>query len=221
MRRPVQRSQAARVRAEKLTLRPDELSCLNESMATKSLLEYATNDRGKADIVEYLTTYRGRLFDKWARPDLNHFVFDDIVAVKALSVEVPAEATDLLLTDLNGRYSRLIERLREFSIECDMHQWEGPANELHDRLQQLDGVGGVIAGKLMHAKLPQLIPIWDINTAKGLPYEVGGYWAGWHHDYTPEVVEAVEHHRRSVPAAHSLHDLRILDIIVWKANKDG
>jgi len=188
-------------------------------MGDNRLLDHAETDAAARHLAEYLTTYTGRLFDKWARPDLVHFVFDDIVAVKALSVEIPAEAADHILTDRGGHFERLITRLRTFTLDDGLYRWEAPAIELFQRIVDLHDVAGVKAGKLMHAKLPDLIPIWDVNTQDGLEYGRGAYWSRWHSDYTPEVVSAVERLRQLIPAARGLSDLRILDIVIWKMHE--
>jgi len=188
-------------------------------MGDNELLSHATSEDAADHLVEYLTTYAGRLFDKWARPDLTRFVFDDIVAVKALSVEIPAEATDQILTDRGQRMERLITQLRKFTLDDHLYRWESPANDLYELLTQLRDVGAVKAGKPMHAKLPDLIPIWDVNTQEGLEYTRGHYWFSWYSDYAPEVVAAVQNLRRRVPAAQGLSDLRILDIVIWKTHE--
>ena len=187
----------------------------NGGMGDNVLLDHATDGEASELLVRYLTTYSGRLFDKWARPDLSRFVFDDIVAVKALSVEVPAEAADQILSDRGGHFARLLGELGKFTLDDHLYRWVPQANELHQRLTDLHDVAGVKAGKLMHAKLPELIPIWDDKTQKGLKYEPGQYWSSWHREYTPAVLTAVEDLRRSVPAAQTLDDLRILDIVIW------
>ena len=75
----------------------------------------------------------------------------------------------------------------------------------------------MIAGKLLAAKRPHLVPIYDQRVSQALgPYPRHQYWACWRHALQDEAKrEAV----RSVgvdaglPATVSL--LRILDIIIW------
>jgi hypothetical protein len=110
--------------------------------------------------------FTGRWFDHFAAMgDPNRFEASDIVAVESLSVEVPSEAAASLLINDSERFNAL---LRAIPREVDL--WTvgrldvsvgSAADDMHAALKRLPKVGGVTAGKLMAAKRPRLIPIFD------------------------------------------------------------
>ena len=98
--------------------------------------------------------FTGRWFDEFAAiGDPNRFEASDVLAVEALSVEVPSEAASILLITESERFNGL---LRQIPREQDL--WEvsrlavnvgGPADDLHNELRTLPRVDWVTAGKLM------------------------------------------------------------------------
>lgn len=165
--------------------------------------------------------FRGRWFDHFAAMgDPNRFEASDIVAVEALSVEVPTEAAAKLLISDSEQFNRL---LREIPREVDL--WVvgrlpitvgSPADELHAALKTLPKVGGVTAGKLLAAKRPRLIPILDERITAMLEPHDGLFWVSMLDELKDEERrEVIEKVCRVAPNHVSL--LRRIDVALWMA----
>jgi hypothetical protein len=92
------------------------------------------------------------------------------------------------------------------------HRW--PAGEV-----KRSGFGRTRTSKLLAAKRPTLLPIWD-SEIKKLGSTSDTYWTAWREALTEEAVEDLNR----VAHAAALLDvprLRIADIIVWKHYKDN
>ena len=158
--------------------------------------------------------YTGAWFDRVARgTDADTFELGDIVAVKMLSVEVPPQAAIWIL---NEGSQPLSEGLRDIGADRPIQQ--APEDALHKAeivwrlLKEQRGVGKVIAGKLLAAKRPSLIPIFDQYIAGALHPPPKKFW---------------ESMRREMQDAHLLVDaavkdagvdvtpLRAADIVLW------
>ena len=138
------------------------------------------------------------------------------MAVTMLSVEVPVHAAISLLGTARDHFSGLLT-----AVGPDRPIWETDAAELADgspadllwqSLCRLHGVGPVTAGKLMAAKRPSLIPIYDQHVDAALGYPPGRFWAGMRmamqdaHEAVAEVVAV---------AGVAVTPLRAVDIVVW------
>lgn len=77
------------------------------------------------------------------------------------------------------------------------------------------------AGKLLHAKRPRLIPIFDrARISKALSIDHRHFWeAVWCALRDPEVRSRLRDIQASVAEAADLSLLRILDIIVWMSRE--
>jgi hypothetical protein len=82
----------------------------------------------------------------------------------------------------------------------------------------------VIAGKLLAAKRPHLVPIYDQYVARALRPSPEEYWSSWQEAVRDEeVIAALVVLRASLRQAgygesqDLLSDLRLLDIVVWMA----
>lgn len=127
---------------------------------------------GKAgdDIRTYLATYRGRHFERLGgggdRLEVrDRFTGEDLVAVTALSVEVPIQAAVAILDARAADYSALLAQ-----VPADVDLWDaeddlvGPgsaADRLWSEIEGLAGVGWVTTGKLLARKRPRLLPVYD------------------------------------------------------------
>ena len=94
----------------------------------------------------------------------------------------------------------------------------GHADALVTELQLIDEIGWTKASKLVAAKRPDLIPIWDtqVSGAVGAPSKMSwvDYWREWRNAFTPGTVTTV----RTIAAnlGHpDLSPLRAMDIIIW------
>jgi len=91
------------------------------------------------------------------------------------------------------------------------------ANELVARLEAIDHIGWTKASKLVAAKRPKLIPIWDKQVSRALGADKMSwhqYWAAWRRSLTPVVVDDLR--ELAVGVGHpNLSPLRTIDIIIW------
>jgi Family of unknown function (DUF6308) len=110
----------------------------------------------------------------------DHFTASDIVALKLLSVDLPARvALDLLEGPLGEEATRLLAQIPPSMKLWDegaekLIQKDGAAGELWRLLEKQDGAGWVTAGKLLARKRPALIPVYDsvVRCALGRPKNV-------------------------------------------------
>lgn len=175
---------------------------------------------------EGVPRYSGARFESIAalNSDPNTLGPADFVAVSMLSVEVSGQAAIRLL----GRDAPTIsELLRQIPTDVDivdvdtaLLRAESPADELWYVLRRgQDGVGPTTTSKLMAAKRPRLLPIWDSFVERATGLGTLGYWEKmqyvlnedhrlvWHWlgDLKAEVPE--------MPA--SVSELRMLDVLLW------
>ena len=165
--------------------------------------------------------FTGRWFDHFAAMgDPNRFEASDIVAVEALSVEVPSEAAASLLINDSERFNAL---LRAIPREVDL--WTvgrldvsvgSAADDLHAALKTLPKVGGVTAGKLMAAKRPRMIPIFDERVDQMLAPRDELFWVSMYDVLKDnERRNVIERVCGAAPAHISL--LRCIDVALWMA----
>ncbi|KAA0109936.1 DUF6308 family protein [Mycolicibacterium sp. P1-5] len=132
------------------------------------------------DYDRYFTSFTRRWFEHFgAVGDPNRFDSSDLVAVETLSVQVPPEAAAKLLVTEPDRYNALLRRIPPSVDTWDASRetlQDGPAAELHTLLRTLPGVDWVIAGKLLAAKRPRLIPILDNKVKDLLQPPTSRFW---------------------------------------------
>jgi Family of unknown function (DUF6308) len=140
--------------------------------------------------------------------------------VEALSVTVPPDAAATLLITDGERFNSL---LRQIPREQDL--WEvrrldvnvgSPAEDLHRALRTLRGIDWVVAGKLLAAKRPKLLPILDneVNTFLKPPREL--FWVSMYDELSePSRRQAISDVCRVAPPNVSL--LRRIDVALWRA----
>ncbi|MGO4443088.1 DUF6308 family protein [Mycobacterium sp. 2YAF39] len=170
--------------------------------------------------------FAGRWFDEFAAVgEPNRFVASDVLAVEALSVEVPPEAASILLITEADQFNSLLRQ-----IPRDQDLWEvsrltvmdgGPAADLHDLLRRkLPKVDWVTAGKLMAAKRPKLVPILDNKVKDFIRPPDGLFWVKLHDELSDAsrraaIIDACQ----SAPPHVSL--LRRIDVALWMAATQG
>ncbi|HEY0467029.1 MAG TPA: DUF6308 family protein, partial [Polyangiaceae bacterium] len=102
-------------------------------------------------------------------------------------------------------------------LQKNSSQW--PASDGKNEIAE------VIAGKLVAAKRPALVPIYDQHVAAALGYSTGGtFWLRWHCEFADgSLAKRVDEVRTEAAAGHSrsseiasLTDLRFLDIVIWR-----
>jgi len=187
----------------------------------------------------YFQDFTGSWFDRLggdAPP--NRLTPADLLAVSMLSVTVPARATVWILHDGADEIEGLLAQ-----VPTDVDIWDGAAEIADDsplcrlwtRLQapsaqweggqDANGIGAVIASKLLARKRPRLVPMFDPVVVDALgQYETGRYWQSWKDSFDdPELLPAVRAAQAEAALAYpdiaDLSALRILDIVIWHMNR--
>jgi hypothetical protein len=170
----------------------------------------------------------GRFFERLADPRSPHAVTAaDVLAVAALDEHVPPHAAWTILQD-----GMLAARLADIPTTVTIMDREaaalldGPCTELWERLRAIPGVGPVAASKLLAAKRPHLVPIYDERVRAVLRPPAGGFWSSMRHTLTDgslavragAVRAAAAAEEPSVPEGLSV--LRVIDIVVRGAVPD-
>lgn len=172
------------------------------------------------DYDRYFTSFTGRWFEHFAAVgDPNRFDASDLVAVETLSVQVPPEVAAKLLLTEPDRFNALLRRIpRSVDIWGASRETlqDGPAAELHTLLRTLPGVDWVIAGKLLAAKRPLLIPILDNKITDLLQPPTSRFWISMWDELSDESRRTtVAQVCAGAPADVSL--LRRIDVALWMA----
>lgn len=146
----------------------------------------AERDSVQRDLVRYFSgrpgdPFTGRWFDRYAAlSDPSRFTAADVIAVEALSVQVPPEAAAAILLDESERFNRLLTKIPSdvdlWNASDDIIGTASPASALHAELDQLVGIGTVTAGKLLAAKRPRLVPVYDDRVRVFLSPPKGRFW---------------------------------------------
>lgn len=171
--------------------------------------------------------YTGRLFEQIGQVDgvvtnPNRFDADDMVAVTALSVEIPPESAAELIRDDGGEFSALLAGIPTAPIwevkQADLAPETSDASLLWRRLRKLDGLGRVTTSKLMAHKRPHTIPVFDRVIEGVLGVTTVDWWDRLQFSLTEDVRSRLIEIRvaAGVPDAVSL--LRILDVALWMPN---
>lgn len=186
-------------------------------------------DQVRRDLVGYFgggdEHFTGRWFEEFAAiSDPNRFEASDVLAVEALKVAVPTEAAATLLIVDSERFNSL---LREIPREQNL--WEArrldvnigsAADKLHTELRTLPGVEWVVAGKLLAAKRPKLIPILDNEVNNYLQPPKGLFWVALHDELSDPVRrQTISEACQGAPPQICL--LRRIDVALWRAAKRG
>lgn len=185
-------------------------------------------DAVRDHLLVYTETYTGRWFEWFAnRSRPGAFSADDILAVAALSVDVPTEAAATLLTDTGGRFASLLERAHDYAAKegapAGLAQMDltgafaTTLSELYTAVREVPGLGKVSASKLLAAKFPAHVPIRDARVERLLGLSTSREWwapmQGLLNDAgVADALAAVE-----LPDdRHEVTVLRRLDIVLWR-----
>ena len=184
----------------------------------------ANRDTIRRDLDRYFggmpkTRFSGRWFEIFgAMGDPNRFGPSDVLAVEALSVEVPTESAARLLLSEADRFNSLLELVPAdkdlWDVEKSVVDSGSAVDRLHAELDDLPKVGWVTAGKLIAAKRPRLIPILDKEVRRMLKPAKGRFWVTMHDALADEA-------RRSVlanvcdNAPDDVSLLRRVDVALW------
>jgi hypothetical protein len=168
--------------------------------------------------------YTGRRFERLAgggdrAEAANQFTADDLVAVSMLGVTVHAEAAlDILehhATEFNGLLARIPTNVDLWDVPPKVVDTGSAADMLWHRLDDVAGVGWVIAGKLLARKRPRLIPVYDriVRNAVGAP---DNWWLALQAAMQSQSLrERIEEVRAQSNVGDDISLLRVLDVAIW------
>lgn len=175
----------------------------------------------------YLTPglFSGSLWDpaierRLGPDERNTIDVEDLYSPTLLSAPIRGSAGQAILE----RGDTITELLRD--VDHDVPLWhpdaarvsealEG-AKQLVKELERVPHVGPTRASKLVAAKRPQLVPIWDSQISKALGADRMTwlqYWTAWRRSITPAVDELLS--IASEVGHPRLSPLRTIDIIIW------
>lgn len=191
-------------------------------------IDYVTgpeHERAIRSLREYASNYTGRHFETFARlSPADQITANEIVAVAMLSVRVPARTAIALILD---RADEVAELLDERHVPRGIELWD-PALDITNggqlwRLWDLIkacGLGGkVVRSKLLAAKRPHAVPIYDQYVASALEVGTDDYWAYWRAQLQgaggDALRSAASDIRSAVVGQSELSILRVLDIVIW------
>ena len=157
----------------------------------------------------------------------DRFTASDIVALRLLSIELPARvALDLLEGALGEDATGFLEQ-----ISPSVNLWDadaeqlikkrGPADSLWRLLEKQDGAGWVTAGKLLARKRPSLIPVYDnvVRCALGWPVN---FWTALRDALRQEdgsFQAALRDLKERSELPRQVTSLRVLDVAVWMRHR--
>ncbi|MDR3658450.1 MAG: DUF6308 family protein [Mycobacterium sp.] len=186
---------------------------------------YSTSDSG-------LPAYSGSQFEAMAALNSDPYSIGpaDFTAVSMLSVDVPAQSAIRLL----GRDADAItELLKQIPIDRDIIDvdsddltTESASSKLWQVLRRgRDGLGPTTTSKLIAAKRPRLIPIWDSFVEEATGLDTSDNWCQFQQVLTADGhaiwnwLTEVRDASPAVPA--TISNLRVLDVLLWMTVKLG
>ncbi|PYC66752.1 hypothetical protein C7C46_30995 [Streptomyces tateyamensis] len=161
-----------------------------------------------------------------APPVADRVTAEDLVAVQTLSVTVPGRiALDLLEGDLGARLSQLLQAIPGgidmVDADASLLGKDSPAGLAWRLLKSEEGVGWVIAGKVLARKRPRLLPVYDrvVRCAVGRPES---FWLSLHSALRED--DGALHRRllglrQAAGLPESVSALRVCDVVVWMGHR--
>jgi len=183
----------------------------------------------------YFDSYTGSWFERLADPNPNRITANDFAAVSMLGVNIPANTAIWLLNDGATEAGRLLE-----TVPSDLAIWDASADlsadgemwKLWDHVrgggwpQHVGGMGTTKTSKLLAIKRPHLVPIHDSLVEAALfDTPPANYWEPWQSWFVgaagQELSDLARDVRDEARVGADLSVLRILDIVIWMAQKLG
>ena len=150
---------------------------------------------------------------------------DDLLATHMLSVDIAPPVVRELLQNGTKR-QRVSELLSQ--ISPNVRLWEDDAvsslvaaEELWDALNEISGIGWVVAGKILARKRPHLIPIADDRVWEYFKPEKGLFWETLRGVLRQDGLSAQIEADLRIPMLQTsemrdkISTLRLLDIAIW------
>ncbi|MET8406131.1 DUF6308 family protein [Streptomyces sp900116325] len=151
---------------------------------------------------------------------------EDLIAVQALSVTVPAAAVlDLLEGHVGTQLSTLLRAIpRDLDMadatEADLAP-SSPAHKAWHLLRDQPGIGWVTAGNILARKRPRLLPVYGgvVRCAVGRP---GSFWHALHSTLRADDC-ALQREllilRKAAGIPETVSALRVCDVVVWMRHR--
>lgn len=177
--------------------------------------------------------YTGSRFESMAalNSDPNTLAPADFLAVAMLSVTVPARAAIRLLERDAEAVSELLAQIPTDVdiVDVDPDTLDGTnsrAGQLWNLLRRgRDGLGPTTTSKLLAAKRPRLLPIWDSFVKQATGLGTTGYWRKFRSVLVDEqrcVWNWLGELRTfSTDTPQSISELRIVDVLLWMSINSG
>lgn len=176
--------------------------------------------------------FQGQHFEWFiARSDPNRFTAEDLAAIGALSVELPAQSARELLDDIDGTFTQLILECRsqkdgdghplsDLDLRTCPVEWltdgDAPLQRLYRAVDDLTKVGSVKTSKLLAAKFPAIIPIRDRRVEQLLNLQKQNrWWVPIRELVSDERVHETLSSIRLPGDAPEVTVLRRLDVVLW------
>ncbi|MEV0881867.1 DUF6308 family protein [Micromonospora echinofusca] len=211
---------------------------MKQPLTPAEILAILAEPRSVTDLKRYFavageSAFTGGQFERLGgggdRPETCNFVTaEDLIAVELLSVRVPPRtALDLLQGTLGEAVSAELGKIPTTVAlghpdAPDFIEEGRPADQAWQLLRDADGIGWVVAGKLLARKRPHLVPVYDevvacvFRTSKG-------FWR-WLHGRLGEqdgiLAERLADLRRQAELPDTISLLRILDVVMWMRHRD-
>jgi hypothetical protein len=180
---------------------------------------YATTSKGAP-------AYSGSQFEAVAALNTDPYSIGpaDFIAAAMLSVDIPAQAAIRLLVRDAAEITDLLEQIPVDRDIVDIDPCElirgSAASKLWSVLRRgTDGMGRTRTSKLLAAKRPRLIPIWDSFVEKATGLDTADYWRQFQRVLTADdhaVWTWLSDLRELAPnVPNDVSNLRILDVLLW------
>jgi hypothetical protein len=212
---------------------------MKQPLTLAEILAVLDDPRSVPDLQRYFlavgdAAFTGGQFERLGgggcRPEIaNTVTAEDLIAVQLLSVQVrPHRALDLLQGQLGSDFGAALAKI---PVDVELGADEalplimegGHADSAWRLLRDEDGIGWVIAGKLLARKRPKLVPVYDevVSCAFGTGT---GFWEWLHGKLCEEggvLAQSLDacHAEADLPAAISR--IRVLDVVFWMRHRDA
>lgn len=180
---------------------------------------YATTSTGAP-------AYSGSQFEAMAALNSDPYSIGpaDFTAVSMLSVRIPAQAAIRLLGPDSAEITGLLKQIPADRDIIDIDPDELISGSAASKLWRVlcrgtDGIGRTITSKLIAAKRPRLIPIWDSFVEKATGLDTTDYWRKFQSVLTTDdhaVWKWLIDVRELAPnVPGDVSNLRVLDVLLW------
>ncbi|MFG1759764.1 DUF6308 family protein [Micromonospora echinofusca] len=201
------------------------LAVLGEPQSVTDLRRYFGGAGGSA--------FTGGQFERLGgggdRPETRNLITaEDLIAVELLSVRVPPRtALDLLQGALGEAVSAELGQISTAVLlgrpgAPRLIEKGRPADQAWRLLRDADGIGWVVAGKLLARKRPHLVPVYDEVVACAFRTR-RGFWR-WLHGRLEEedaiLADRLADLRREAGLPDAISLLRVLDVVMWMRHRD-